>query len=353
MATLKELRLGRDLSQKKLAQISGVRFETLSRIEAGKQSPHNSTISKLAKALRVDEGTIELSLREEKKQDGFQSWDFLRGLDPDLKKGLLEELVCSWTHHSTSIEGNTISEGDTHLILTEGLTVKGKSLKEHQEIHGHGSAVKQISSWLKEQHPITINRCHELHRLIQTEMVFDIYAPIGKWKVESNGTRTLRSDGSPFWHSYSEPIHIPKLMSRWVEECERLSRAIKDVSSAIRAYTRCHVGFVKIHPYADGNGRMARILANAPLLQAGYPPVVIQKQDRTEYIQLLGDYAHVNPSPTPDNPDPVNGDQLDNLRDFFEDQWGSTLEVVKEFWNRQIGRQGDDAEPPKKILSLF
>ena len=121
-----------------------------------------------------------------KVKESYSSWHFLKGLDPDLKKGLLESLVCSWTHHSTGLEGNTISEGDTHLILTEGLTVNGKSLKEHQEIHGHGTAVKLISKWITEQHPITLNRCHELHKLIQTEMVFDIYSPIEKWKVENN-----------------------------------------------------------------------------------------------------------------------------------------------------------------------
>ena len=353
MTTLKELRLKRDLSQRKLSKISGIRIETLSRLEAGKQLPHKSTVTKLAQALRVDEGTIELALRQEKSQESYSSWLFLKGLDSDLKKGLLEALVCSWTHHSTGLEGNTISEGDTHLILTEGLTVKGKSLREHQEVHGHGTAVKQISMWLAEQHPITLSRCHELHRLIQTEMVFDIYSPIGKWKVEVNGTQSLRSDGSPFWHTYSDPIHIPKLMANWLEKSEYSSHLLDNKKKAIDAYTRCHIGFVKIHPYADGNGRMARILANVPLIQAGYPPLVIRKEDRKEYIQLLGDYDVANASPTPEAPDPVDGDQLDNLRDFFEDQWHSTLDTVKEFWDRQIERQGNHAEPPIRIWSTF
>ena len=68
MATLEELRKKRDLSQRKLSKISGIRFETLSRLEAGKQRPHKSTITKLAMALRVDEGTIELAFRQEKSQ---------------------------------------------------------------------------------------------------------------------------------------------------------------------------------------------------------------------------------------------------------------------------------------------
>lgn len=353
MTTLEELRKKRDLSQRKLSKISGIRVETLSRLEAGKQRPHTSTIAKLAKALRVDEGTIELAFRQENNQESYSSWHFLKGLDSDLKKGLLESLVCSWTHHSTGLEGNTISEGDTHLILTEGLTVKGKSLKEHQEIHGHGTAVKQISKWLTEQHPITLNRCHELHRLIQTEMVFDIYSPIGKWKVENNGTQSLRSDGSTSWHTYSETIYIPKLMSNWVLEFERLTQLIQDEKKAIDAYTQCHIGFVKIHPYADGNGRMARILANVPLLQSGYPPLVIKKEDRSEYIKLLGDYDSANPTPTPDKPNPIDGNELDNLRDFFQDQWLSTINLVKGFWVEQIERQGEFAEPPEYILSLL
>ena len=76
-------------------------------------------------------------------------WLFLQGLDNNLRAGLAQSLVAEWTHSSTALEGNTISAGDTLFILTEGLTINGKSLREHQEIHGHAQALAIMSRWIK------------------------------------------------------------------------------------------------------------------------------------------------------------------------------------------------------------
>ncbi len=70
-------------------------------------------------------------------------WTFLEGLDADLRSGLAQSLVADWTHSSTALEGNTISAGDTLIVLTEGLAISGKSLREHQhqQQHGHAQAL--------------------------------------------------------------------------------------------------------------------------------------------------------------------------------------------------------------------
>ena len=338
MASLKDLRTGRDLTLAQLSKIAGVRLETLSRLESGKQKPHQSTLVKIANALRVNVEQLEESIPLKTSEDSYKGWRFLKGLDNDLRKALLENLISSWTHNSTSLEGNTISEGDTYLILTEGLTVSGKSLREHQEVYGHGSAIKKVSSWIQEGKDITINRIHQLHQLIQTEMIFDTYAPIGKFKVEKNGTMAIRRDAQPQWHYYSDPIYIPFLMSKWMDEFKAFNKLVLDTDSAVEAYTRCHVGFVSIHPYADGNGRMARLLSNAPLLASGYPPIVVRKEDRREYLTLLGDYCTKYPSPTKHGAELNEGKELKNLKDFFEAQWEPTQRLIAEFVERQTER---------------
>ena len=311
----------------------------LSRISTGEGNPRKSTLEKISKALRLDMETLTKVITfSSKKRSPYASWRFMRGLDPDLKKGLLEQLICTWTHNSTGLEGNTISEGDTHLILTEGLTIGGKSLREHQEIHGHGSAVKFISSWITDGTSITTQRCHELQRLIQTETVFDIYSPVGKWKKESNGTKALRSNGESFWHDYASPGNVPFLMEKWLQKFKSSANAIQDEKTAIEIYTKCHVGFVDIHPYADGNGRMARLLANVPLLKTGYPPVVIQKESRREYLGLLGDFSTANPTPTREFHELIEGAELNALQEFFRHQWDLTRKVVQEFRARQEQR---------------
>jgi Fic family protein len=339
MPNLKDLCKAKDLTLTDLSNMSGLSLPMLSKISTGEGNPRKATLEKISKALRLDMETLESVITSSTKiRSPYSSWNFMRGLDPDLKKGLLEQLICVWTHNSTGLEGNTISEGDTHLILTEGLTVSGKSLREHQEVHGHGSAIKLISSWISEGIPLTTQRCHELQRLIQTETVFDIYSPVGKWKTESNGTRALKSNGESFWHEYASPGNIPFLMEKWLPKFKVSASNIQDEVSAIKTYTLCHLGFVDIHPYADGNGRMARLLASVPLLKSGYPPVIIQKESRREYLGLLGNYSSVNPSPTRENYELIDGAELDALIDFFTWQWEDTRKVVKEFRSRQEQR---------------
>ena len=354
MTSLKQLREGRGLSVGELAILTGLRPESLSRIEHGRV-PRSSTIEKLAKALRVHTDTIlEALYSNQKKASPFSSWKFLKGLDGDLRKGLLENLVCSWTHHSTGLEGNTISEGDTHLVLTEGLTVAGKSLREHQEIHGHGNAIRVLSDWLEEGRPLTTQRCHELHRHIQTETVFDIYSPIGTWKVEVNGTMAKKSNGEKFWHEYSSPAYIPTLMDAWIKTFTKTVSQTLTVSQAVAAYTKAHVGFVSIHPYTDGNGRMARLLANLPLLKSGLPPLVVSSKDRSEYMCLLGDYCSAHASPTTQYPGVREGDEFDALIEFFEEQWHETQKLVSEFRQRQDDRLNMSMRPrDKDNLKMF
>jgi Fic family protein/DNA-binding XRE family transcriptional regulator len=341
MTSLKDLRKGRDLTLAELSKLSGVRLETLSRLESGKNKPRQSTINNIANALRIDPEIVEMAISSTPDivHNPFRSWKFLQGLDLDLKKGLLQQLICSWTHHSTGLEGNTISEGDTHLILTEGLTISGKSLREHQEVHGHGSALKTMSSWITESQDITISKLHDLHRLIQTEMVFDIYAPVGKFKVEKNGTTVIRKNQPSVWHEYALPMDIPFLMDKWLENFKHLTHLVSDEKSALDIYTRIHLGYVSIHPYADGNGRMARILANFPLLKNGFPPIIIHKEYRKEYLLALGDYCTKYPSPNRHNHELYESDELDQIKYFFKNQWLSTQTVIREFRERQIERE--------------
>jgi Fic family protein len=341
MTSLKDLRKGKDLTLAQLSKLSGVRLETLSRIEGGKNSPRKETIQKIANALRVDSEIVEIAISSTPNihKNPYQSWKFLHGLDPDLKKGLLQHLICLWTHHSTGLEGNTISEGDTHLILTEGLAVSGKSLREHQEIHGHGSALKAISSWITESQEITISKLNDLHRLIQTEMVFDIYSPVGKFKNEKNGTMAIRKDQPSIWHEYSLPMDISFLMDKWLQNLKEMTPLVSDEQSALDIYTRVHLEYVCIHPYADGNGRMARVLSNFPLLKNGFPPILINKESRREYLTVLGEYCTKYPMPNRLNYELYEGEELDQIRLFFKGQWNSTHLLIKEFKERQLNRE--------------
>lgn len=212
----------------------------------------------------------------------------LEGLDPDIRAALLAQIRDLWTHGSTAIEGNTLTLGETKFVIEEGLTVSGKPLKDHQEVVGHARAIELIYAWLDQ--PVTVERLFDLHRAVQTAVVADIYKPTGAWKLEPNGTYAVTKDGRQTFIEYVLPADVPVLMDAWLAELNRLCGQPLDEHDAIDAYARLHLGFVHIHPFWDGNGRMARLLANLPVLRSGHLPVVIEVRDCKRYIDTLAAY---------------------------------------------------------------
>ena len=332
MATFRELRKKAGLTQKELADKAGLRQEAISNIERGKQKSHNSNLMKLAKALGC--GLEELKMSLDAPTPARADWNYLQGLDADLKKGLLQSILIRWTHSSTALEGNTISAGDTHLILTEGLTISGKSLREHQEIHGHAQAIDFITSIIQGRQALKMDDLLEIHRLVQTGVTMDIYQPVGRFKVENNGTTAILPNGTTQWHDYAHYRDVPGLMEQWLDIFNATMKKIKQ-DPLVKLYTDLHLAFVSIHPFADGNGRMARLLANFPVLHAGYPPILINPERRRDYLTLLGDYSISRGQPKIGEDLVYLGKKYDALYFFFEEQWKPVLDEVEIFRNRQ------------------
>jgi Fic family protein len=103
-------------------------------------------------------------------------------------------------------------------------------------------------------------------------------------------------------------------------------------------YTDVHLGFTGIHPYADGNGRLARLLANVPLLRAGVPPLLVDVAQRREYLALLGDYSLAQGQPVLGGFLVLPGEERDALAAFFTEQWRSTWDLVASYRGRQQER---------------
>lgn len=217
-----------------------------------------------------------------------QNLHAFQGLDADLRSALLAQIRDLWTHGSTAIEGNTLTLGETKFVIEEGLTVSGKPLKDHQEVMGHARAIELIYAWLAED--LTTERLFDLHRAVQTQVTLDILKPFGAWKREPNGTYAVTADGRQTFIEYAAPEHVPALMAEWLAELARLASGALSEHEAIDAYAHLHLGFVHIHPFWDGNGRLARLLANVPVLRAGHLPVVIDVKDRRAYLSTLADY---------------------------------------------------------------
>lgn len=257
---------------------------------------------------------------------------FLPTLDPDLRAALLAQLRDLWTHTSTALEGNTLTLGETAYVLAYGLTVEGRPLAHHQEVVGHARAIDLLYTLL-DAPKLTETDLFALHRAVQTERVADILQPVGAWKREPNGTHALTSDGRQTFIDYAPPGDVPALMAEW------LALANAPVADPLAAYVALHVSFVRIHPFFDGNGRLARLLANLPVLRAGLPPIVIDARQRRRYIELLAEYELATAQARADQPLLPEPDRLAGFQSFCRDHWQASLDLVAEAERLQADRR--------------
>jgi len=216
--------------------------------------------------------------------------DSYRPISPE-KMGLIDEkFTLEWTYHSNAIEGNTLSRQETAFFLKRGLTVQGKTMREYLEVQNHVGAIEWLKEIVKQNRQITESLIKELHALLLHGIDFiwvgsrdnrvkrRIYP--GKYKTEPNNVVTMNGEV----HYYCEPIRVPERMEQLVKIIQQASR------HPVQLAAIAHYEFVAIHPFADGNGRVARLLMNLSLMQHGYPPAVIKSETKEEaYYRALMD----------------------------------------------------------------
>ncbi|MCX7695647.1 MAG: Fic family protein [Caloramator sp.] len=209
--------------------------------------------------------------------------DSKRPLPEYTLKSLREQLLLEWTYNSNAIEGNTLTLLETKVVL-EGITVGGKTLREHLEVINHKDAILYIEEIVRNNEPITEWTIRNIHRLV-LKGIDDKYA--GNYrdqKVIISGAK----------HIPPEPYLIKQEMEKLIVWYNGEAQKLHPVERA----ALLHIIFVGIHPFIDGNGRTSRLLLNLELMKNGYPPVIIRNENRLKYYAAL-DKAHT----TGDNKD--------------------------------------------------
>lgn len=212
----------------------------------------------------------------------------LRDLDPDLREVFMQKLRVRWTHTSTALEGNTLNEGETLGLLQYGLTIAGKPLAHHNEVLGHSRAIELLYRLIAESRPLTEPDLHALHTAIQTSMEVDYLKPVGAWKREPNSTLAKQDGRTVINDTYATPEQVPALMSEWFSGFAK--RRNDPAVSALDAYVWSHATLVRIHPYADGNGRLARLVANVSVIEKSCLPILVPAEQRLDYIESLASW---------------------------------------------------------------
>lgn len=216
--------------------------------------------------------------------------NLLKDSDTSLWLTIAKKLKVDWTYHSNSLEGSTLTLGETLFFLNEGLTVEGKPFRDFLDARNHAEAIDYLYDVISNQRDISESVIKEINALLlsgvthttaqnpQGEKVKKILIA-GEYKKQPN--HVLQANGTI--HKYVDPLNVKDEMEgliRWVNENIHQLNPIYVAAIA-------HYNLVRIHPFDGGNGRGARIFMNLILIKAGFFPVVIRTEKKRSYLDAL------------------------------------------------------------------
>jgi len=233
--------------------------------------------------------------------------DKLRPLSKTALAQLQKHYDVELTYTSNAIEGNTLTLRETAEVIEHGITVGGKSLRDHLEAVDHYNALLWMRELAATESPVSEGDVCELHRRIVARSQPEIAGVFSRLP--------RRIAGSPV--VFPNPAKIPQLM-------EDFGGWLKAQSATPLSAFEAHFRLTAIHPFADGNGRTARLLMNLLLIRGGYPPVAVRPEDRKTYLDGL-ERASLADDPVPyqtlmhERLDATLGEYLSALQETLSD----------------------------------
>ncbi len=218
--------------------------------------------------------------------------DALRPIDREQELRILQKFRLDWNYHSNALEGNTLTYGETRAFLLHGITAQGKPFRDYLDMKGHQAALEQLEEVVRQQQPLTEADIRELHKILLIE-------PYEMPAITLNGTPTTRRVAIGQYKTVSNSVHTSTGAIHFYASPEETPARMGDLMAWYRQVlaegalhplliaATFHFRFVAIHPFDDGNGRMARLLMNLILMQAGYVPVIINTNSKGEYLLAL------------------------------------------------------------------
>ena len=217
--------------------------------------------------------------------------DRLRPLPSTVLARVEQKLRLEANYNSNAIEGNSLTLGETRSLILHGLTAHGKPLRDHLDIEGHDSAVKAIEAAVKDNQELNEVFIRNLHRVLLKEpyktkaetpdgQLIERMISLGEYKTVPNNVRT--STGETYY--FTPPEQVKQAMSDLIDWYRAKER---DGEHPIVIAATFHYRFARIHPFDDGNGRMARLLMNMILIKHGYTVAMIRRENRDGYLSKL------------------------------------------------------------------
>jgi len=201
--------------------------------------------------------------------------DSIRPFEGEYFPQIREYYRIGLTWSSNALEGNSLTEVETKVLLEDGLTIGGKPLRDTFEAIGHSHAYDYMFGLLRER-KIEINDIKALHHLFYISIDKPTAGVWRKINIVVTGT------------DYEFPKH--STLNKQMSGLEKWIKTERDTMHPVRFAAMLHLKFVTIHPFIDGNGRVARLLMNTALIQDGYMLAIIPPILRVDYIKTLRDY---------------------------------------------------------------
>ena len=261
----------------------------------------------------------------------LQEWQSLHPLKEDDQIRLDRKFMLEFNYNSNHIEGNTLTYGQTELLLLFGRVVGEAKMKDLEEMKAHNVCLKMtIAEAGEKDRPLTESFIRILHQTMLRED-YTVYRQLpggvntsyvvhaGCYKTRPNSVIT--PTGERF--EYASPEETPALMAdliQWYNQAEADGELTPVELAAL-----FHYRYIRIHPFEDGNGRIARLLMNYILLRHGYPMIVIRSKNKKTYLGALGK-ADKNVGPVPSDGANATLEQAQDFVNYITKQLEKTLE---------------------------
>lgn len=277
--TTKEAAIKWNISERRIRQLlQDGRIEGAVKVGNNWNIPINASKPADKRSIKLDDTDFIFNLEDnyfDEVDELNKELNSKRPISKDTLKSLKESINLEWTYNSNGIEGNTLTLRETQVVL-EGITVGGKSIKEHLEVINHEKAILFLDDLVKDKEIINEWNIKNIHRLVLKD-IDDENA--GRYRTEN-----VTIKGAV--HVPPDYLMVPELMEMLVLKYKDWDKYHPIIKAAL-----LHGELVKIHPFIDGNGRTSRLVMNLSLMNSGYLPVIIKKEKRLDYYNAL-DKAH-------------------------------------------------------------